>query len=84
MQTERRLTGSDVFLWPFVHSESVAIHAVAVDLYTAVADEEKLEFELKDRAIAVCFGRYPHRNARLGRVSTDEEMAFLSEPGSGF
>ncbi len=72
------------FYLPFMHSESVAIHEVAVDLYTALDQEENLEFELKHKAIIVRFGRYPHRNGVLGRVSTEEEIAFLSEPESSF
>jgi uncharacterized protein (DUF924 family) len=69
---------------PFMHSESAAIHEVAVDLYTALGREENLKFELKHKAIIDRFGRYPHRNEVLGRISTDEEIAFLSGPGSSF
>jgi uncharacterized protein (DUF924 family) len=43
-----------------------------------------LEFEVRHKAIIDRFGRYPHRNAILGRVSTPEEEAFLLLPGSGF
>ena len=43
-----------------------------------------LEFELKHKAIIDRFGRYPHRNASLGRVSTEQELRFLKEPGSSF
>jgi len=73
-----------MFYLPFMHSESAAIHEVAVGLYTALAQEGSLEFELKHKAIIDCFGRYPHRNKILGRVSTEEEIAFLLEPGSRF
>jgi uncharacterized protein (DUF924 family) len=46
--------------------------------------EDTLRFELRHQAIIERFGRYPHRNAILGRSSTPEELAFLSEPGSSF
>ncbi|HXH64628.1 MAG TPA: DUF924 family protein [Mariprofundaceae bacterium] len=46
--------------------------------------EANLEFELKHKRIIDRFGRYPHRNAILGRASTPEEIAFLKEPDSSF
>jgi uncharacterized protein (DUF924 family) len=39
---------------------------------------------LRHKAIIDRFGRYPHRNAILGRLSTPEEVAFLQTPGSSF
>jgi uncharacterized protein (DUF924 family) len=72
------------FYLPYMHSESAAIHEVAVDLYSAPGLEGNLGFELKHKAIIDRFGRYPHRNQILGRVSTEEEIAFLSESGSSF
>ena len=46
--------------------------------------ENGLSFELRHQAIITRFGRYPHRNALLGRASSADELAFLSEPGSSF
>lgn len=46
--------------------------------------ENNLDFERRHKAIIDRFGRCPHRNALLGRTSTAEELAFLSEPGSSF
>ena len=69
---------------PFMHSESLAIHDVAVELFDKNGDQSTLEFELKHRAIIERFGRYPHRNAALGRRSSIEELDFLTEPGSSF
>jgi len=43
-----------------------------------------LEFEIKHKRIIDRFGRYPHRNAVLGRASTEAETAFLREPDSSF
>ena len=42
------------------------------------------EFELKHKVIIDRFGRYPHRNAFLGRESTPEELQFLTQPNSSF
>lgn len=69
---------------PYMHSESPAIHAVAEPLMRERAPQHTHAFELKHRAIVDRFGRYPHRNAILGRASTPEEVAFLREPGSSF
>lgn len=69
---------------PFMHSESAEIHDVAVRLFDQEGLETNLEFELKHKAIIDRFGRYPHRNAILGRESTEEELEFLQQPGSGF
>ncbi|QUY49783.1 DUF924 domain-containing protein [Serratia plymuthica] len=69
---------------PFMHSESAVIHQQALALYTELNNGDQLEFELRHKAIIDRFGRYPHRNAILGRVSTPEEEAFLLLPGSGF
>jgi hypothetical protein len=69
---------------PYMHSESALVHAQAVDLFSQPGMEDTLRFELRHKDIIDRFGRYPHRNALLGRTSTAEELAFLSEPGSGF
>jgi uncharacterized protein (DUF924 family) len=60
------------------------VHAQAVVLFDQPGMEDTLLFELRHQANIERFGRYPHRNAILGRESTPEELAFLSEPGSGF
>jgi uncharacterized protein (DUF924 family) len=69
---------------PFMHSESPLIHKVAVDLYEKNGVQANLNFEIKHQNIIDRFGRYPHRNSILGRTSTDEEIAFLRQPGSSF
>jgi uncharacterized protein (DUF924 family) len=69
---------------PYMHSESLAIHAQATALFAQPGLENNLDFELRHQAIITRFGRYPHRSAILGRTSSAEELAFLSEPGSGF
>lgn len=69
---------------PYMHSESPLIHAEAMQLFAEPGMEWNLDFERRHKAIIDRFGRYPHRNAILGRISTPEEIAFLREPGSGF
>ncbi|MBI2399022.1 MAG: DUF924 domain-containing protein [Xanthomonadales bacterium] len=71
-------------LLPYMHSESCAIHVEAERLYRNHALPQNHEFELKHKAIIDRFGRYPHRNAILGRQSSAEEIEFLKQPGSGF
>ena len=70
------------FYMPFMHSESRRVHEEAVRLFQALG--LSLDFEMRHKAIIDRFGRYPHRNAVLGRTSTEEERLFLQEPGSGF
>lgn len=69
---------------PFMHSESLVVHSVAESLFSEPGLESALDFERRHRAIIEKFGRYPHRNKILGRVSTPEEEAFLQLPGSSF
>lgn len=68
---------------PYMHSESLLIHDQALPLFESL-NNGQLDFEIKHRDIIVRFGRYPHRNAILGRESTPEELAFLKQPGSSF
>lgn len=69
---------------PLMHSESIVIHEAAEVLYRKHGDSSNLKFELSHKHIIEKFGRYPHRNEILGRTSTDEETAFLKQPGSSF
>jgi len=69
---------------PYMHSESRQIHQDAVRLFAAPGLEDNLASELRHKAVIDRFGRFPHRNAALGRTSTPEEIAFLQSPGSRF
>jgi prolyl oligopeptidase len=74
---------------PFEHAEGLAMQDEAVRLFTRLAAEapelqEMLAYAHKHREVVHRFGRFPHRNAILGRQSTAEEVAFLREPGSRF
>lgn len=78
----------------FEHSEDLSLQNRAVGLFTDLlneaADDERavfagyLDFAERHQRIIARFGRFPHRNAILARSSTDEEQAFLREPGSRF
>lgn len=73
---------------PFEHAEDAHAQRRSLALFGALAaetgDRNALEWAEKHAAIVRRFGRYPHRNAILGRASTPEELAFLDEPGSRF
>lgn len=71
-------------LLPYMHSESRWIHTQALSLFQQHASANSYDFELKHKAIIDRFGRYPHRNAVLGRESSPEELQFLTQPGSSF
>lgn len=69
---------------PFEHSEDLADQNESVRLFEALGDPEFLDFAIQHRDIIAHFGRFPHRNAILGRDSTAAEKAFLEQPGSSF
>ncbi len=64
---------------PYMHSESVEIHEVAITLFARLKTGNNLEYEKSHKAIIDRFGRYPHRNELLSRPSTPEEIAFLEK-----
>ena len=74
---------------PFEHAEDPAMQSRAIALFSALAEHndgfaDTLDFARRHASVIQRFGRFPHRNAILGRTSTPEEAAFLREPGSGF
>jgi len=69
---------------PYMHSESPLIHSEAQALFSQTGLESSLASEHQHKTIIDRFGRYPHRNAILGRASTAEELEFLAGPGSSF
>jgi uncharacterized protein (DUF924 family) len=70
------------FYLPFTHSEAVADQERCVALYRALGDAESLRYAEDHADIIRRFGRFPHRNAALGRETTPDEQAFLA--GGGF
>lgn len=71
---------------PFEHSEDMADQERAVALFATIRDEDPMgyEYALRHRDVISRFGRFPHRNTILGRISTPEEMNYLNQPGAGF
>ncbi|WP_411036690.1 DUF924 family protein [Shinella sp. BYT-45] len=72
------------FYMPFEHSEELADQDLSVSLFEAHGDEMYLDYAVRHRDVVAEYGRFPHRNAFLGRVSTPAEEAYLAEPGAGF
>jgi uncharacterized protein (DUF924 family) len=71
-------------LMPLMHSEDIAVHEAALPLFAEHTGSRVYDFAVRHRDIIARFGRYPHRNGILGRASTPEELAFLTQPGSSF
>lgn len=74
---------------PFEHAEDLALQDESLRLFTRLAAgadgfESTLDYAQRHHAIVERFGRFPHRNAILGRASTADEAAFLEQPGSSF
>ena len=74
---------------PFEHAEDLAMQARAVELFQLLTQsregfESMLDYAQRHQEVIARFGRFPHRNAILGRDSTPEELAFLQQPGSRF
>lgn len=69
---------------PFEHSEHLADQERCVALMADLDDPELLGYAIAHRDVIARFGRFPHRNAALGRQSTAEEAEYLSQPGAGF
>lgn len=69
---------------PLMHSESAADQELSISMFSTLDDENTLDFAHRHKVIIDRFGRYPHRNAVLGRESTAEEEIFLAQPGSSF
>ena len=68
---------------PFEHAEDLAAQRRSLALCRAL-DPEDMQYAKRHYEIIARFGRFPHRNAALGRESTAEEIEFLKEPGSSF
>jgi uncharacterized protein (DUF924 family) len=74
-----------LFLYlPFEHCEDAAAQKECVSLFAQLDDPELLRHAEAHKVIIDRFGRFPHRNAILGRASTLEELEFLKQPGSSF
>ena len=73
-----------VFLYmPFMHGEDAESQRRSVELFTALGEEENRRFAVDHAEVFARFGRFPSRNAALGRETTAEERAYL-EAGGGW
>lgn len=69
---------------PLEHSENIEDQNLSVVLFRKLNDAQGLAYALQHQAIIQQFGRFPHRNAVLGRLNTPEEEVFLKQPNSSF
>ena len=74
---------------PFEHAEDAGIQERSVALFDALARTNDgygsaLDYAHRHRGVIARFGRFPHRNAILGRANTPDEVAYLAQPGAGF
>lgn len=85
----RMLPVERIFVYlPFEHSESLADQERSLELFKPLEaipeSSDNWSYAVRHWEIVKRFGRFPHRNAALGRPSTAEETEFLKQPGSGF
>jgi uncharacterized protein (DUF924 family) len=74
-----------IFLYmPLMHSEKKADQKQSVALFTKLKMKENLWYAKEHKRVIDAFGRFPHRNAILGRRSTKKELEYLAKPGAGF
>ena len=78
-----------IFIYlPFEHSEDMEDQIRSVALFKTLPPvawrDEAVDYAVRHHDIISRFGRFPHRNALLGRTSTAEELTFLQQPGSSF
>src|SRR5690606_35231277 len=71
---------------PYEHSEAMNDQKKSVELFARLKAEDPIgyEYALRHHEVIEKFGRFPHRNAVLGRESTPEEEEYLAQPGAGF
>ena len=84
LEAEPEQARRQFWLMPLMHSEVIAVQEAALPLFERFSDPRTADFARRHRDVIARFGRFPHRNAVLGRVSSAEELAFLQTPGSRF
>lgn len=78
------LTQRPFLLMPLMHAEDAAVQADSVAAFEALGIEENIKFARAHARVIADYGRFPSRNAALGRTSTAAERAYLSQPGAGW
>ena len=84
LELEQERPQRQFWLMPLMHSEDLAVQEVALPLFDQFTESRTVDVASRHRDVIVRFGRFPHRNAALGRVSSAAELAFLQTPGSRF
>ena len=84
LDNEQTLSKRQFLLMPMMHSEELEIQERSLPLFKTYTSDMTYDYAVRHRDIVAQFGRFPHRNAILGRPSTDAEIAFLQQPGSSF
>lgn len=84
LEQETQQPRRQFWLMPLMHAEDLAIQEAALPLFERFADQRTAACARRHRDVIARFGRFPHRNAALGRESTTEERSFLQTPGSRF
>ena len=84
LELEQERPRRQFWLMPLMHSEELAVQEAALPLFDQFTDIRTVDVASRHRDVIVRFGRFPHRNASLGRVLSAAELAFLQTPGSRF
>jgi len=84
LELEQERPRRQFWLMPLMHSEDLEVQEAALPLFDQFTDSRTVDVASRHRDVIARFGRFPHRNAALGRVSSAAELAFLQEPGSRF
>ncbi|WP_375287607.1 DUF924 family protein [Sphingomonas sp.] len=74
----------EFLLLPLMHAEDPEAQELCVAKFETLGDPEALAYAHDHREVLLRFGRFPSRNAALGRTSTPEEEAYLNQPGAGW
>lgn len=69
---------------PFEHAEDADLQALSLRCFAGLEDDNLLAFARDHAEVFHRFGRFPARNAALGRISTPDELDYLSRPGAGW
>jgi len=74
-----------VFVYmPFMHAETLEDQEHSVAYFTELGIKSNIEYAIKHLDVIKTFGRFPHRNKALDRVSTEEEVVYINTPGTAF
>ena len=84
LETEADPARRQFWLMPLMHAEHRAVQEAALPLFERFTDPRTADFARRHPDVIARFGRFPHRNEALGRVSMAEEQLFLQTPGSRF